>query len=201
LQTGGGLGVRDVMRGVASVGLAVLLGACAARDSYVAAPANTASGAWKIERQVDRITGTPVPSAIIVIDNASNSFADRPRPASLQLTCFDGKPLVRFAFDFKVGTEGNAMLGYRFDERPGRDNAAARFLQEHRTVVIEDRAEIARFVGELADARSLVIRIRSLSSGRTTAEFKVEGAPAAIEAAFAGCPVTLPAESRKRAGR
>lgn len=188
------------MRSVASVGLAVLLGACMTRDPYVASPANTSSGAWKIERQVDRITGAPVPSAIIVIDNASNSFADRPRPASLQLTCFDGKPLVRFAFDFKVGTEGNAMLGYRFDERPGRDNAVARFLQEHRTVVIEDRAEIARFVAELTDARSLAIRIRSLSSGRTTAEFRVEGAGAAIEAAFAGCPVTPPAEPRKRAG-
>lgn len=188
------------MRGIASVGLVVLLGACAGRDPYVAAPANTASGAWKIERQVDRITGAPVPSAIVVIDNASNSFADRPRPASLQLTCFDGKPLVRFAFDFKVGTEGNAMLGYRFDERPGHDNAAARFLQQHRTVVIEDRTEVARFVGELADARSLIVRIRSLNAGRTTAEFKVEGAGAAIDAAFAGCPVAPPAEPRRRAG-
>jgi hypothetical protein len=187
------------MRGIALMGMAVLLGACTGRDPYVAAPANTVSGAWKIERQVDRITGAPVPSAIIVIDNASNSFADRPRPASLQFTCFDGKPLIRFTFDFKVGTEGNAMLGYRFDERPGRDNAAARFLQEHRTVVIEDRAEIARFVGELADARNLLIRIRSLSSGRTTAEFKVEGAGAAIEAAFAGCPVAPRSEPRKRA--
>lgn len=126
--------------------MAVLLGACVTRDPYVAAPATAPSGAWKIERQVDRITGAPVPSAVTVIDNA-----------------------------------------------------AACFLQEHRTVVIEDRAEIACFTAELADARNLLIRIRSLSSGRTTAEFKVEGAGAAIEAAFAGCPVAPPSEARKRA--
>ena len=138
---------------------------------------------------------------MLIINNASNSFADYAQPASMQLTCFDGKPMVRFAFEFKVGTDPNSTLGYRFDEKPGHDNIAARFLQEYRTVVIEDRAAVTTFANELATSGTLVIRIRSLAAGRTTAEFKLDGAPAAIEAAFAGCPLTAPPplpETRKK---
>ncbi|MBN9593934.1 MAG: hypothetical protein J0G36_01145 [Afipia sp.] len=190
------------MMAVLCAGLSAGLGACAARDPYVATPATTTSGNWKIEKQTDRITGAPVPSAMLIINNASNTFADYAQPASMQLTCFDGKPMVRFAFEFKVGTDPNSTLGYRFDEKPGHDNIAARFLQEYRTVVIEDRAAVTTFVNELAMSNMLVIRIRSLAAGRTTAEFKLDGAPAAIEAAFAGCPLTpatpAPPETRKK---
>lgn len=194
------------MRGVAFVMMAMVLGACATPDPYVANPATTTSGNWKIEKQVDRITGVPVPSAMLVIDNASNSFAEYARPASMQLTCFEGKPMVRFAFEFKVGTDPNSIIGYRFDEKPGHDNVATRFLQEYRTVVIEDRAAVAAFANELATSSVLIIRIRSLAAGRTTAEFKLDGAPAAIEAAFAGCPLTpptaqQPAAKKKRGAR
>ena len=183
--------------------MAVVLGACQMRDPYVAAPATTTSGNWKIEKQVDRITGVPVPSAMLIIDNASNSFASTTKPASMQLTCFDGKPMVRFAFDFKVGTDPNSTFGYRFDEKPGHDGVAVRFLQEYKTAVIEDRAAITTFIDELAASSALVIRIRSLAAGRTTAEFKLDGAPAAIEAAFATCPVSQLApqpEARKKRG-
>ncbi len=182
-----------VMAVLLCAGLGVVLGGCAGRDPYVAEPATTTSGNWKIERQVDRVTGVPVPSAMLIIPNASNTFADYAKPASMQLTCFDGKPMVRFAFEFKVGTDPNSTLGYRFDEKPGHDNVAARFLQEFRTVVIEDHAAVAAFVNELAASNMLVIRIRSLAAGRTTADFKLDGAAAAIEAAFAGCPLTTPA--------
>lgn len=170
------------------------------RDPYVAAPAMATSGNWKIERQVDRVTGLPMPSATNIINNASNTFAERPSEASLQLTCFDGKPLVRFAFAFKVGTDANSIIGYRFDEKPGHDNVAARFLQEYRTVVIEDRAAINTFVNELATSATLVVRLRSLNAGRTIADFKLDGAPAAIEAAFAGCPLTPPQPEKKKRG-
>ena len=173
--------------------LSLVLGGCAGRDPYVATPATTTSGNWKIEKQEDRITGVPVPSAMLIIPNASNSFADFAKPGSMQLTCFEGKPLVRFAFEFKVGTDNSSILGYRFDEKPGHDNVPARFLQEYRTVVIEDRAAVTAFANELATSNTLVIRVRSLSAGRTTAEFKLDGAPAALEAAFAGCPLTAPA--------
>ena len=89
------------MMAVLCAGLSAGLGACAARDPYVATPATTTSGNWKIEKQTDRITGTPVPSAMLIINNASNTFADYAQPASMQLTCFDGKPMVRFAFEFR----------------------------------------------------------------------------------------------------
>ena len=39
---------------------------------------------------------------------------------------------------------------------------------------------MAQFVGELATSSVLYVRIRSLNAGRTAAEFKVDGAPAAI---------------------
>ena len=39
-------------------------------------------------------------------------------------------------------------------------------------------------------ADGLYVRIRSLNTARTSAEFKVAGAPAAIAAAYAGCPLT-----------
>ncbi len=178
---------------VAASGLCVIVSGCAGRDPYVATPATTTSGNWKIEKQEDRITGVPVPSAMVVIPNASNSFVNAAKPASMQLTCFEGKPLVRFAFEFKVGAESNSSLGYRFDEKPGHDNVTAQFLQEYKTVVINDAAEVVRFVGEMQGSNTLLIRVRSLSAGRTTADFKLDGAPAAIEAAFAGCPPPAPA--------
>ena len=69
-------------------------------------------------------------------------------------------------------------------------------------MVIEDRAAVTTFVNELAMSNMLVIRIRSLAAGRTTAEFKLDGAPAAIEAAFVGCPLTpatpAPPETKKK---
>ncbi len=197
--------MRRIALAVTAVGLCAGLSACLTPDPYVANPATTTSGNWKIEKQIDRITGVPVPSAILIIDNASNSFAEYAKLASMQLTCFEGKPMVRFAFEFKVGTDPNSFLGYRFDEKPGHDNIAARFLQEYRTVVIEDRTAVTTFANELATSSVLVIRIRSLAAGRTTAEFKLDGAPAAIAAEFTGCPLPPPAppqaEKKKRGAK
>jgi hypothetical protein len=65
-------------------------------------------------------------------------------------------------------------------------------------VVIEDRAEVAQFVSELATSSALYVRTRSLNASRTSAEFKVDGAAAAIDAAFAGCPVSQPAPAPQR---
>jgi hypothetical protein len=106
---------------------------------------------------------------------------------------------VRFAFYFKVGSDTNSMLGYRFDDKPGHDNVNVRFLQQYKTVVIEDKAEVIRFASELAGSRALVVRIRSINAGRTLAEFSVDGANAALEAGFAGCPLTEPPEQQPAA--
>jgi hypothetical protein len=180
--------------------MAMVLGACAARDPYVSSGGTRQSGSWQIEQQADRITGVPTPYAMAIAPESSNSYAEKPAPAGLHLTCFDGKPLVRFAFDFKVGSETNSVLGYRFDDKPGHDNVNVRFLQLYKTVVIEDRAEVIRFAGELAGSRTLVVRIRSINAGRTVAEFPIDGASAAIDAGFAGCSLTEPQPPEKKRG-
>ncbi|RTL49003.1 MAG: hypothetical protein EKK40_16185 [Bradyrhizobiaceae bacterium] len=172
------------------------LGACAARDPFVTSANAIAAGNWKIEQQPDRITGAPVGSAQLATEVSSNSADTKVRPAMLQLTCFDKTPIVRISFAFKVGTDRNTIVGYRFDDKPGRDNIESRILSDHTIVVIEDGAEVKRFLADMADASKLVIRLRSLNAGRTTAEFKLDGAPAAIEAAYKDCPLAGPPKGR-----
>lgn len=179
------------MRCVAVVVMALMLGACA-RDVYVAPSEMTSAGNWKIETVTDRITGVVSPSAMLLSPEASNSETDFPKPALLQLACLDKKPIVRFSFEFKIGTDKNTILGYRFDAKPGHDNVESRILIGYTVLVIEDPAEVFKFVGELKTSNALVVRIRSLSGNRTVADFKLDGAPAAVEAGYAGCPVVMP---------
>ena len=174
---------------------ALLLCACA-RDPYVSQASTVPSGNWRIERQPDRVTGKPISSAFLDTSASSNAGVLYPQQASLQLSCFLGQPVIKFEFSNKVGTNLNSFLGYRFDEKPGHE-IGARFLVASAAVVIEDKAEVAQFVGELATSNLLYVRLRSLSAARTTAEFKVDGAPAAIEAAFAACPVAPPAPPQR----
>lgn len=122
---------------------------------------------------------------------ASNSAVTFPQPVQLQLSCFVDKPVISFRFDFKVGTNYNSFIGYRFDEKPGHE-IGGHFMPNAMTVAIDEPAEVAQFVNELATSSVLYIRIRSFNAGRTAAEFKVDGAPAAIASAFATCPVKLP---------
>jgi hypothetical protein len=183
------------VRRVACVVLGI--GACA-RDPYVSTTANTASsGNWKIERQTDRITGTAIGSALLTTKNASHSGVNFAQAAGLQLTCFEGHPVVRISFDHKIGSDKNSTLGYRFDEKPGRDDVASRILLGYQVIVIEDKAAVGRFVGDLAGSNTLYVRIRSLNAGRTTAEFRLDGAEAAVQAAFADCAGTPSPASRR----
>lgn len=184
-----------VARCVLTVTAALSLCACAARDPLVSIAGATPSGDWRIERQVDRITGAPLSSALLQTRSSSNSAEAFAHPAMLQLLCFKEQPVVRLTFEFKVGSSKNSVFGYRFDEKPGHE-IEARFLQDSKTVVIETPAEVAQFVNELSTSNVLYVRIRSLNEGRTTAEFRLNGAPAAIDAGFAGCP--LPVDQRAR---
>jgi hypothetical protein len=178
----------------------LLLGACVtARDPYVSTAGAKSSGNWRIERQTDRVTGAPLSNAFLRTSTSSNSKVAFPRPAVLSIGCFKEEPIVRIGFDFRVGSNRNSMLGYRFDDKPGHE-AEARFLQDYRTVVIEDGEEVAQFAKELATSKVLYVRIRSLNAGRTSAEFKLDGAPAAIEAAFADCPLPVEKPKPRRAG-
>jgi hypothetical protein len=198
------VGIACFLR-LASAVPALLLCACA-RDPYVVAPLAAmptsgnfvAVGNWRIERQPDRVTGTPISSAILVTRTSSSSQAVISQPASMQLGCFLGKPVVTFNFTYKIGTNLNSFLGYRFDDKPGHE-IGGRFVKDTSAVVIEEPPEVAQFVSELATSHSLYVRVRSINAGRTSAEFTVDGAPAAIESAFAGCPATLPAAAAKQA--
>lgn len=184
---------EGVVRSVALVQIAVLgisLGGCF-RDPYVMTNNETRNGDWWIARQVDRVTGTALPSATVFAE-ASNSNADFPRVSSLQLTCIDRKPLIRFAFDFKIGTDRNSVLGYRFDDKPGHDDVSSRLLRGRQIIVIEDQKTIASFVSELANSKWLHVRIRSIDGGRTAADYPLEGVSAAIRAAFSSCEMPDP---------
>jgi hypothetical protein len=67
--------------------------------------------------------------------------------------------------------------------------SSARFLQDFRTIVLEDKNEVADFIKELGTAQMLALSVDSLIVGRTSLRLKVQGAPQAIEAAYAACPV------------
>ncbi len=179
------------MRCVMFVGAALWLTGCA--DPYVSTTANTVlSGEWKIERQADRITGSAIASALLRTRNSSHSGEAYAQPAQLQLTCFERNPVVRFSFEFKVGSDKNSALGYRFDDKPGHDNVESRILLGYTVIVIEDKAAVAQFIDELVNSNTLYLRIRSLNAGRTTAEFHTGGAAAAVQAALADCPAAPP---------
>jgi hypothetical protein len=175
---------------VASVALTALsLGGCL-RDPYVSTATYQTSGSWKIDRIHDRIANAPISSALTTTE-ASNSNVAFTRLASMQLMCFIDKPVVNFRFSFKVGTDYNSFIGYRFDEKPGHE-IGGKFMANAASVAIEEPADVAQFIAEMTDSKVLYIRIRSFNAGRTTAEFKVDGAPAAIAAAYATCPVKAP---------
>lgn len=163
------------------------LAACVTRDPYVTGPA-TRSGQWLIERTVDRVTGAPLSSATLSTTQVSYSAIVFPPPAGMQITCFKGDPLVQISFDFRVGSNRNSTLGYRFDDKPGRE-VEARFLANYKTVVIEDKDDVTQFIRELATSQVLYVRIRSLNAPRTSAEFRLDGAAKAIEDGLASCPV------------
>lgn len=183
------------MRGVASASIMILmgcaLGACA-RDPFVTEQGETRSRDWWIVRQVDRVTDAELPSAFVYAE-ASNSNFNYPRISSLQLTCMEEKkPLIRFAFDFKIGTGDNSVLGYRFDDLPGHQDIPVRVLRNNKIITIEDRNAIARFVAELDKAEVLYVRVRSIDGGRTAVEYPVSGAWTAIRAAFTNCDMPAP---------
>lgn len=180
---------------------AVSVAACSTRDpSVFQNEANTAAvGNWRIERTPDRITGVPVPSAQLATTQSSNSATSHSKPAVIQFTCFENRPIVRFSFEFKIGSDLNSVLGYRFDDRPGHDNVPSRVLLGYRVIVIEDSAAVAQFTDELSASKSLVVRIRSLNAGRTVADFQTDGSKAAVDAVLTNCPAAAGPMRDKRA--
>lgn len=183
------------MRGVASIGMvvaaSVALCSCT-RDPFVTEEGETRLHDWWIPRQIDRVTGAALPSAYVFAE-ASNSNVEYPRASSLLLTCMPGnRPLIRFAFDFKIGSLLNTTLGYRFDDLPGHEIVPTRVVRGNHIIVIEEPDAIALFVAELEKAKTLYVRIRSINGGRTSVTYPVEGAWGAVRAAFANCAMPTP---------
>jgi hypothetical protein len=178
----------------AAIIVGTLLGGCA-RDLYVTGEGETRSGEWYISQQIDPVTGAPLPSAGL-FGYASNSNVDFAKISQFQLTCFDGRPLARFSFAFKIGNDRESVFGYRFDDKPGHVDVDARIIKDRQIIVIEEPAALATFLSEVPGSRRLYIRIRSLIAGRSSAEYPLEGSEAALKAAFANCP--MPAVPGKR---
>jgi hypothetical protein len=173
---------------------AAVLTSCASDPAMTGAGAAPA-GNWRISRVADRIAGAPTSSAGLQTYHVSYAAILFPPPAQMLLLCFKDQPAVLFRFPFRVGSTRNGEFSYRFDQKPGRV-AIARFVDDHTSVVIEDDEEVTRFIGELAKGNVLYIRTRAFTAPSSSAEFHVDGAPAAIDAAYAGCPLHQPATPR-----
>lgn len=168
-------------------GAGILLAACAGTSNY-AHPGLVPVGKWTIEKNIDPITNAPVSNSVLPTMHVANGIVPFPPPAKMQLMCFKRQPTVFIAFGFKIGSSRNAEVGYRFDDKPGHE-PAVRIVDDYKSLIIEDPKEVAQFVNELATSDTLILRIRSLNAARTSAEFKVAGAPDAIAAAYANCPL------------
>ena len=134
--------------GLLGVAACLALGACA-RDPVVTGVNAISAGNWRIEQSKDRITDAPISSAVLTTRAVSHTAITFPPPAQMQLSCFKDQPVVIFAFQFKIGSTRNAEFGYRFDDRPGHQ-PRVRFVDDYIKVIIEDPAEVAPFVNELA---------------------------------------------------
>jgi hypothetical protein len=174
------------LRFILAMTLACALGACA--SSNFGTPL---AGEWKIEQRADRVAEKPMATAGLIERsrnaNASAQSPVTPQLASLQLLCFDGDPVVRFHFSVDIGSNRNARLTYKVDNGPAR-RPNARILQDFQTVMIEDKKDVAQFAADLRGAKRLDVSVTALVNGMTIVDFNVEGAPAAIDAAFAACP-------------
>jgi hypothetical protein len=179
--------------------LLLVLAGCVPRDrSYTLSAPSQTIGNWRVEYRVDRVTGRPAPIAFMptfITNNKSDKFLPE---ALLQITCFKGKPIVKIEFGLRVGAERNSTVAYRVDDRPG-DEVEATFLPDHKTVMIEDDAAVAKLLDDLAPAALLLVRVNSLFAGRTMAEFRVGGAGAAMEPVLTQCPAVRNGSGRTSA--
>jgi hypothetical protein len=173
---------------------ALALAGCATDPITAPSLNNVQAGNWSIEKQTDRITGAPISSSSLAAKSSHQREAF-PKNALLQLACFKEGPIARFAFEVKVGSTRNSEFGYRFDEKPGHQ-INPRFVDDYRSAVIDRPDELRTFIAELQTSQTLYVLIRSLNAGRTSVEFKLDGAPAAVAAAYAGCPIPPPEPPR-----
>jgi hypothetical protein len=165
---------------------ALLLAACATRGVWVEAAKAASAGDWQISRKVDSVTGARLTNVLLPSSKTAHSGLRYTPRALLQFACLKGQPVVHLQFAFRVGSKGDSDVSYRFDKEPSH-SVKARFLRGLKIVLIEDKSEVAQFMDGLATANVLHLTISSMAKGRTSAEFRVAGAPAVIEMLRAGC--------------
>ena len=170
---------------LAVVCLALVLAACAGTPPSADAPN---ASAWRIEQRRDPIMGAS--ATAMVGKSVGDPKTLAVHQTLLQLMCFDGAPIVRFAFDFNIGAANSTTLSYRFDDKPGHPGVKTKLIgREVKVITIEDRAAVAQFAEELAGSNVLTVQIASLTRGRVTIDYPVTGGAAAIEASYATCPI------------
>ena len=191
-----GVGLRVTRAGLwgGIAGASLLLAGCT-HDDFIDATTPVRSGEWRIEKRIDRVTGAPLSSSIVMTNRVSHSGVAFAQPARLQLACFKEHAAAIIGFAFKIGSTRNAEVAYRFDDKLGHE-PRARIVNDYLTVLIDDPNEVKQFTEEIVASNVLYLRIRSLTAaGRTSAEFNVAAAPAATAAAYASCPLTGPARA------
>ena len=104
---------------------------------------------------------------------------------------FEARQLIRFR---RPPVQGQPARG----DKPGHDNVESRVLTGETAIVIDNKVAVAQFIDELAGAKKLYLRVRSLNLGRTTAEYPLDGSAAAMQAALAGCPIQAAKPVKKR---
>lgn len=172
---------------ILALSAALALAAWVAGAPLAATAQAASSGDWQILQEVDNVTGAKLTTVLLPSRKIAHSgLALTPR-ALLQFACRKGQLLLHLQFGFQIGSKGDSDVSYRFDGRPAHA-VKVRILRGLKIMVIENEAEVAQFLDELATANVLFMVINSLAKGRTSAEFRVTGAPNAIAAARAACP-------------
>jgi hypothetical protein len=179
---------RQSLRRAAAAAALLWLASCG-RDPYVA-PTYGRIDEWRTEQHLDRTTGAPVSNSVILTRKVSTGSMLIAPPARMQLICFKEQPAVVFAFNFKIGSTRNAEVAYRFDNNPGHQ-PRGRIVERYQALILQDPNDVAQFVKELAGSETLYLRIRPITSPRTSAEFLVAGAGPMIEAAYRTCPFNV----------
>src|SRR4051794_36733560 len=80
---------------------ATLLGACVT--------SNNSANNWTVERRVDRMTDTTSPR-VYVASTANNNRRGAAGPTIVQLMCFDKQPVVRLAFETRIGINNTTVI-------------------------------------------------------------------------------------------
>jgi hypothetical protein len=148
------------------------------------APATGALGViqghhWALESSTDRVTGETSISLNLgaTIANYAGTVV-RQGAVAASVLCNGGHPSVMFGFDFPVGIKGGAVLGYRFDEKPGQRLSPDFFNME--TPLIRDKTQVANFLDQAKGSKKLYVRVIS-SAGIAEAEFNVSNGDESIK--------------------